>query len=54
MTLWSKFDPQDAVSAAELERGQRWLLRSGIAGKVMDTLAVGAFMTAFALELGAG
>lgn len=53
MFLESRLAPQDSITAAELEDGLKWLVRNGVAGKMMDTLAVGAFLTAFALQLGA-
>jgi hypothetical protein len=31
----------------------KWINRNGVGIQVMETLAVGAFLTAFALELGA-
>jgi len=45
--------PRDTIPAAEVEAGLTWVLRNGASGKIMNTLAVGAFLTAFALELGA-
>ena len=53
MSFQTGFAPQDSVSTEELDDGLKWLVRSGVAGKMMDTLAVGALLTAFALQLGA-
>ena len=48
-----RFEPLDDVDAAALADSKRWLVRNGIAAQVMETLAVGTFLTAFALSLGA-
>jgi len=48
-----RYVPQDSIPAEELKAGLTWALRNGASGKIMNTLVVGAFLTAFALELGA-
>lgn len=53
MIRQTRLAPQTSISAEELESGLKWLVRNGVTGKMMDTLAVGAFLTAFALQLGA-
>lgn len=51
--LSSRFAPRDSLSPGEVEEGLVWLHRNGIGAQIMDSLTVGAFLTAFALELGA-
>lgn len=51
--LARRYPPRDEIPAAELESGLKWLQRNAVLGKIMNTLTVGAFLTAFALELGA-
>ena len=51
--LYKRWPPRDDLSAAELDDGLAWLVRNGVGGQMMETLSVGAFMTAYALELGA-
>ena len=51
--LYRRWPPRDDLTAAELDTGLGWLVRNGIGGQMMETLSVGAFMTAYALELGA-
>jgi MFS family permease len=53
MGLHSRFRPQTAVAAEDLERGLRFLTYDGIAAQVMVTLTGGPFLVAFALLLGA-
>ena len=48
-----RYGPQVQISPAELESGLKWLQRNAVLGKIMNTLTVGAFLTAFALEIGA-
>ena len=48
-----KLQPSDNIDPATYEDTKRWLLGNGIAAQVMETLAIGTFMTAFALHLGA-
>jgi MFS family permease len=43
----------DATHAADLDRSLRYILRNGVGIQIMETLAVGAFLTAFALQKGA-
>ncbi|MCB1693601.1 MAG: MFS transporter [Pseudomonadales bacterium] len=43
---------QDNV-ATNLAESERWIVRNGLGIQVMETLAVGAFLTALAVELGA-
>jgi MFS family permease len=45
--------PSETVGEADYAETKRWLLGNGIAAQVMETLAIGTFMTAFALHLGA-
>ena len=45
--------PSGRLSRIERARGLAWWIRNGVGSQAMDTLTVGAFMTAFALELGA-
>lgn len=47
------FEPQDEIQPQELERGLRALLYDGLCGQTMMVLITGAFLTAYALELGA-
>jgi len=49
----ARYGPQDSISPDDLESGLKWLQRNAILGKIMNTLTVGAFLTAFALEIGA-
>jgi MFS family permease len=51
--LIDRLAPQDSLSDTDVERGIRELVRNGVGAQVMDTLAVGAFLTALALDLGA-
>ncbi len=53
MTFSNRFSPQDNISPEELEIGLRWLTRNGVGTQVMESIAGGAFLTAFALVLGA-
>jgi MFS family permease len=43
----------DALQDERLERSVPWIIRNGVGIQVMETLAVGAFLTAYAVELGA-
>lgn len=49
----NSLQPVDSIDADGYDETKRWLLRNGIAGQVMETLAIGTFLTAFALHLGA-
>ena len=49
----ARFAPSERLSAPARREGVRWWIRNGVGSQVMDTLTVGAFLTAFALELGA-
>lgn len=51
--LSKRFAPADHLAPAEVEEGLTWLHRNGLGSQVMDSLTLGAFLTAFALELGA-
>lgn len=51
--LYKRWPPRDDLTGEELDKGLNWLVRNGIGGQMMETLSVGAFMTAYALELGA-
>ncbi|MBO6520682.1 MAG: MFS transporter [Rhodospirillales bacterium] len=57
MAILNKFHfdlrPSDTVGEADYAETKRWLLGNGIAAQVMEILAIGTFMTAFALHLGA-
>jgi len=52
-SLAARYGPQDHIAADDLESGLKWLQRNAVLGKIMNTLTVGAFLTAFALEIGA-
>ncbi len=39
--------------AVALERSEKWIIRNGIGIQIMETMAVGAFLTALAVHLGA-
>ena len=43
----------ETVQANMLAKSERWILRNGVGIQIMETLAVGAFLTALAVELGA-
>ncbi len=49
----ARLQPLDTIDAATYEDTKRWYLGNGIAAQVMETLAIGTFLTAFALHLGA-
>lgn len=51
--LLTRLAPSDNFTPLEQREGIRWWMRHGIGSQAMDTLTVGAFLTAFALELGA-
>ncbi|MDH3450835.1 MAG: MFS transporter [Gammaproteobacteria bacterium] len=51
--LHARFEPSGRLSPALRRTGVRWWIRNGLGAQAMDTLSVGAFVTAFALELGA-
>lgn len=55
LTAWfrRRFQPSEKLSPEELENGLKWWKRNGMGSQAMDTLTVGAFLTAFALDLGA-
>ncbi|MEX2450358.1 MAG: MFS transporter [Rhodospirillales bacterium] len=53
MTFAERYGPQDSITPDELESGLKWLVHNGVGAQVMETLAAGAFLTAFALSLGA-
>jgi MFS family permease len=42
-----------AIEQQQLDDSLRWIMRNGVGIQIMETLAVGAFLTAFALQLGA-
>ncbi len=52
-SLARRFAPKDSIPPRELESGLVWLQRNAVLGKIMNTLTVGAFLTAFALQMGA-
>ena len=41
------------IEQQQLDDSLRWIMRNGVGIQIMETLAVGAFLTAFALQLGA-
>ncbi len=41
------------LQAQQLAASERWIMRNGIGIQIMETLAVGAFLTALAVDLGA-
>ena len=51
--LRAHFATDDDMSPATRREGLRWWFRNAFGSQAMDTLTVGAFLTAFALELGA-
>ncbi len=51
--LHERLAPSARLSPAARRQGVRWWIRNGLGAQAMDTLTVGAFVTAFALELGA-
>lgn len=51
--ILTRLDPLDTVDSETLADSKRWMIRNGIAAQVMDTLAAGTLLTAFALQLGA-
>ncbi|MBO6948392.1 MAG: MFS transporter [Rhodospirillales bacterium] len=51
--IQNKLQPLETVDEAAYAETKKWLLGNGIAAQVMETLAIGTFMTAFALHLGA-
>lgn len=51
--LAMSFPPKDSVSEAETADAQRLLNLNGAATQIMETLTLGTFLTAFALQLGA-
>jgi len=53
MSFAERFAPQDKIDPEELELGLKWLTRNGVGTQVMESIAGGAFLTAFALALGA-
>ena len=46
-------DLNDNVRCSMLAHSERWIFRNGVGIQIMETLAVGAFLTALAVELGA-
>jgi len=52
-SLPDRYGPQDSISPDALESGLKWLQRNAVLGKIMNTLTVGAFLTAFAVQIGA-
>lgn len=51
--MLERFRPLPVIDAATLERGLRLVMVDGVAAQVMVVLTGGAFLVAFALELGA-
>ncbi|MBN1845172.1 MAG: MFS transporter [Sedimentisphaerales bacterium] len=49
----SWLSPQEKLTDQEIQTGLSWILRDGIASQAMVTLTSGAFLIAFALQLGA-
>ena len=48
-----KLRPQDSVTESELNIGLRKLMFDGVCSQIMGTFVGGAFLVAFALQLGA-
>lgn len=48
-----RFRPRRVIAPEELERGLRMVMYDGVASQIMSTLTGGAFLVAFALQLGA-
>jgi len=44
---------REQLLSPELERSIPWIIRNGVGIQIMETLAVGAFLVAYAIELGA-
>jgi len=53
ISLLRRLAPDKSVSRRDILIGQAWLLRNGVASQIMDTLTIGTFLVAYALELGA-
>ncbi len=51
--LRDRLQPVDVVEGELYESSKRWLMWNGIAAQVMETLAIGTFLTALALHMGA-
>lgn len=49
----SSLAPAPTITRLERRQGLGWLIRNGVASQGMETLTAGAFVVAFALELGA-
>lgn len=47
------FQPKNSLSPAEQQQGMQWVLWDGVAAQAMLTLTGGAFLVAYALQLGA-
>ena len=51
--LFGRLDPSAHINRLERYKGLGWLVRNGVAAQVMETLAVGPLLVAFAVERGA-
>ncbi|MGH6946337.1 MAG: hypothetical protein ACREDZ_03335 [Kiloniellales bacterium] len=51
--ILSRLAPAPATTRLERRQGLGWLIRNGVASQGMETLTAGAFVVAFALQLGA-
>ncbi|MGD9638916.1 MAG: MFS transporter [Alphaproteobacteria bacterium] len=54
--MWSFFEniaPKEDVTDEELEAGIPWYFKDGVASQILDSITVGPFLIAFALDLGA-
>jgi len=46
-------EPTTSSEQTHLQDSERWIVRNGVGVQIMETLAVGAFLTALAVQLGA-
>ena len=51
--LFNRLAPDADVSRRDIQFGLVWVVRNGLASQAMETLTIGAFLVAYALQLGA-
>lgn len=51
--MLERFNPQETIAPEQVERGLRFVLYDGVTAQTMATLTGGAFLVAYALQLGA-
>ena len=51
--LFRRLAPDADVSRRDIQFGLVWVVRNGLASQAMETLTIGAFLVAYALQLGA-